>query len=323
MKHYGDITQIRGDEVEPVMCVIGGSPCQDLSIAGKRKGLDGERSGLFMEQIRIIREMRAREQRVKGTDEFCRFPRYGIWENVPGAMSSNGGEDFRAVLEEFARVAEPGVSIPVCDGGWQPAGLVEGNGWQIAWRIHDAQYWGVAQRRRRIALVVDFDGYNAATIVFDDGGVWRGSRRRENHGQVERDIGTKPGQEIRPIKSGDQRDNSQTERKEQGHTPGASCGDGVADGTRLTLYENHAQDARVKKWDNVAPQVSATYGSGGGVTRLSWCIDHQISTGGNSGAQGRCIYAELSATLKAGGTHSVGTIERGSDDASVLCNAKT
>lgn len=161
MIHLGDITKIHGDQIEPVYCITFGSPCQDLSIAGRRAGLAGERSGLFMEAVRIIKEMR---RATHGS-----YPVVVIWENVPGAFSSNGGEDFRAVLEELARVEEPDASIPrpPRGGRWSKAGAIAGNGWSLAWRQLDAQYWGVPQRRKRIALVVDFAGGRAGEILFE------------------------------------------------------------------------------------------------------------------------------------------------------------
>ena len=166
MIHLGDITKINGAEIPPVDVITGGSPCQDLSVAGKRAGLDGERSGLFMEQIRIIKEMRY----ATADDDRGPLPRYMVWENVPGALSSGNpkGEDFRAVLEETARIAEPDAVIPRPEGGrGSNSGAILGDGWSIAWRIHDAQFWGVPQRRRRIALVADFAGRSAAEILFE------------------------------------------------------------------------------------------------------------------------------------------------------------
>lgn len=166
MIHLGDITKINGAEIEPVDCVTAGSPCQDLSVAGKRAGLDGERSGLFMEQIRIIKEMRKADENRGRTAEFIR-PRYMVWENVPGALSSNKGEDFRCVLEETARIAQEDAVIPESPKeGWHYSGAIMGDGWSIAWRIHDAQFWGVPQRRKRIALVADFGGGSASEILF-------------------------------------------------------------------------------------------------------------------------------------------------------------
>ena len=166
MIHLGDITKISGYEAPTVDVIVGGSPCQDLSIAGKRAGLDGERSGLFMEQIRIIKEMRERDVQCGRTDVDIR-PRYMVWENVPGAFSSNKGEDFRVVLEETAKVCDKDASIPMPNNGkWTTSGCILGNGWSIAWRVLDAQFWGVPQRRRRIALVADFGGHSAPEILF-------------------------------------------------------------------------------------------------------------------------------------------------------------
>ena len=166
MKHLGDITKINGADAPVVDVIIGGSPCQDLSVAGKRAGLAGERSGLYMDQIRIIKEMRNADALRGRTDVNIR-PRYMVWENVPGAFSSNGGKDFAAVLEEAIRVAEPQappVSVP--PKGWPTSGCFMGDKWSVAWRVLDAQFWGVPQRRRRIALVADFGGQSAPEILF-------------------------------------------------------------------------------------------------------------------------------------------------------------
>ena len=192
MKHLGDITKIHGDQIDPVDCITFGSPCQDLSIAGRRAGLAGERSGLFMEAVRIIKEMRSSTNGL--------YPTFAVWENVPGAFSSNGGEDFRAVLEELARVEQPDASIPrpLGRGGrWSKAGAIAGNGWSLAWRQLDAQYWGVPQRRKRIDLVVDFGGQRAAKILFErtslsgnpDEGIkaWEGAPRHSQASPYGRD----------------------------------------------------------------------------------------------------------------------------------------
>ena len=168
MEHLGDITKLNGAELKPVHAVAGGSPCQDLSVAGKRKGLEGERSGLFMEQIRVVKEMRESSEQ-SGADEPV-WPRYMVWENVPGALSCNGGRDFAAVLEETIRIADPeapGIDVP--EKGWPNWGGyrdVDGR-WSVAWRVHDAQFWGVPQRRRRISLVADFGGGTAQEILFE------------------------------------------------------------------------------------------------------------------------------------------------------------
>ena len=183
MKHLGDITKIHGYEIEPVDIITGGSPCQDLSVAGKRAGLAGERSGLFMEQIRIVKEMRERERNV-GRSGWAVRPRYMVWENVPGALSSNQGEDFRIVLEEVARIVEKDAIIPEPPKeGWHYAGAIVGDGWSIAWRIHDAQFWGVPQRRKRISLVADFGGHSAAEILFERESLSGDSEQSEQKGK--------------------------------------------------------------------------------------------------------------------------------------------
>lgn len=164
MKHLGDITKINGAEIEPVDIISFGSPCQDLSIAGKQKGLVGERSGLFMEAIRIIKEMRIATN--------GKYPTFIIWENVPGAYSSNKGEDFRTVLEEICKVADSDVSIPRF-AKWKKSGEIVADGFSVAWRTLDAQYWGVPQRRKRIFLVGDFRGQRAGKILFERDGLQR------------------------------------------------------------------------------------------------------------------------------------------------------
>ena len=172
MKHLGNVSEISGAEVEPVDIITFGSPCQDLSVAGLRRGLKHEgngdeettRSGLFMEAVRIIKEMR------EATNGRC--PRYAVWENVPGAFSSNGGEDFRLVLQSLIKIIEPEAVMPaVPQGGWAYADCYCGDGWSIGYRVFDAQYWGVPQRRRRIYLVADFGGERAHKILFEREGL--------------------------------------------------------------------------------------------------------------------------------------------------------
>ena len=168
MLHVGDITKLNGAELPPVDIITGGSPCQDLSVAGARAGLAGERSGLFMEQIRVVKEMRDADERRGRTAHTVR-PRYMCWENVPGAFSSAGGEDFRIVLEEIVRIKDGSCSVPRPDSGrWESAGaIILGNQFSLAWRVMDAQFWGVAQRRKRIFLVADFAGRSAIQILFE------------------------------------------------------------------------------------------------------------------------------------------------------------
>ena len=166
VKHYGDVSTLNGAELETVDVITFGSPCQDLSIAGRRAGIqDGERSNLFFQAIRIIREMREATNGEK--------PRYAVWENVPGAFTSNGGEDFKAVLEAVIGIAAkeaPPVPAPE-QGRWPTADILVGDGWSVAYRVLDAQYWGVPQRRKRIFLVADFAGDSASKVLFDSEGM--------------------------------------------------------------------------------------------------------------------------------------------------------
>ena len=198
MKHLGSVTDVHGDKIEPVDIITFGSPCQDLSVAGKRAGLKHEtegdeettRSGLFVEAVRIIKEMRDATNGV--------YPRFAVWENVPGAFSSNGGQDFRIVLEKLIQVAEPSAVMPdVPKGGWAYADSYRGNGWSIAYRVFDAQFWGVPQRRRRIYLVADFRGECAGEILFKSNGLrgyfeegrapWKGVAQNAERGTATND----------------------------------------------------------------------------------------------------------------------------------------
>ena len=267
MKHLGDITKLNGADVPPVNVVIGGSPCQDLSVAGTQKGLSGERSVLFLDQIRIVKEMRAKYGK----------PRFMVWENVPGALSSNKGADFGAVLTETARIAEPQAPvIPMPKNGWPTAGCITGNGvggkWSIAWRIFDAQFWGVPQRRRRIALIADFGGSTAPEILFERESVYGNPpQSREtwetSAATTESGIGTTSEHELAYCIQGNCIDRADT----------AGCnGRGWTEDTSYTLntvdrpavflaLENHPQDSRVKiSEDNVIQTLNGQMGTGGG-----------------------------------------------------------
>jgi DNA (cytosine-5)-methyltransferase 1 len=201
MQHFGDITKINGFAVPIADCVVGGSPCQNLSVAGNREGLLGEESQLFHEQIRIVKEMRENDKRNGKPNELI-SPRYMVWENVPGAFSSNKGEDFRTVLEEVARVIEEGVTIPrPPKGKWATTGVIIGNGWSIAWRVFDAQYWGVPQRRRRICLVADFNGHTAPQIVFGEN-QYNGSTERGNSKSPIRYLGNQSRSQVQSLGKG-------------------------------------------------------------------------------------------------------------------------
>lgn len=166
VKHYGDVSAISGADLPPVNIITFGSPCQDMSIAGKRDGLDGSRSSLFYEAIRIVKEMRCKTNGEK--------PRFIVWENVPGAFSSNKGQDFKAVLEAVIGVKEPTASVPAPEKkGWPDADYYVGDGWSVAYRVFDAQWWGVPQRRKRIYLVADFADQSAPEILFNSEGLSR------------------------------------------------------------------------------------------------------------------------------------------------------
>ena len=183
IRHFGDIQKLSGAELPIVDIITGGSPCQDLSVAGKRAGLDGERSGLFMDQVRVVKEMREHDRQQlhsRGADVDIRLrglrPRFLVWENVPGALSSGKpkGADFQIVLTEIVKIVKAdAVDVPLPkDGKWAKAGLLYGVGddglpFSVAWRIHDAQYHGVAQRRKRLCLLADFNGHSAGEILFD------------------------------------------------------------------------------------------------------------------------------------------------------------
>ena len=184
MQHVGNITKLNGKTLPLVNIICGGSPCQDLSVAGQRRGLAGERSGLFMEQVRIVKEMRNADEN-RGLPDHLVRPRYLVWENVPGAFSSAQGDDFRAVIEEIVRIKDSACHVPRPDTGrWESAGVaILGDRFSLAWRVLDAQYWGVAQRRRRIFLVADFGGRTAPQILFEQDRLFGDSSEIRSAGQ--------------------------------------------------------------------------------------------------------------------------------------------
>lgn len=193
MKHVGNITKLHGYNLEPVDIITFGSPCQDLSAAGARAGLQGERSGLFLEAIRIIKEMR------ESTDG--RYPRYIVWENVYGAFTSNKGEDFRTVLQEIVGIKDKQSVIPRPNGTWNTDGLIMGNDWSIGWRGLDAQYWGVPQRRKRIFLVADFGSRGGVKeILFKSSSLPRNPKKSESEEQgTTEDTGRMSDLSVKPI----------------------------------------------------------------------------------------------------------------------------
>lgn len=205
MKHLGDITKINGAEIEPVDCICGGSPCQDLSIAGARKGLAGERSGLYMEQIRIVKEMREHDRTANGRTGLDVRCRWMVWENVPGAFSSGTpkGADFAAVLTEAFRVSVPDApDVPIPEKGWPHAGVIYDpmGRCSIAYRVTDAQYWGVAQRRKRIAMVCDFNGLGAAEVLFDP--QYRRAAEDTEPSSTDKSAGEGCGRKVQPVQKG-------------------------------------------------------------------------------------------------------------------------
>ena len=226
MINYGDVTKIKGNEVPPVDVITFGAPCQDLSIAGKRKGLKHEdmgddettRSGLFFEAIRIIKEMRneTRQLSMRRSDEHIR-PRFAVYENVYGAFSSNHGEDFRTVLEETVRIKDPDAHIPgPPKDGWPHAGVIIGTGYSVAWRGHDAQWWGVPQRRKRVCVLADFDGTTAGKVLFESQLFREADECYPN--KAESDFGEESRSKIQPFTESVQRNPEQGGKEGQGVT---------------------------------------------------------------------------------------------------------
>ena len=253
IKHYGDISCMDGSKIEPVDIITFGSPCQDLSIAGKRDGLDGKRSSLFYEAIRIVKEMRCATDGKK--------PRYIVWENVLGAFSSNKGEDFRCVLEGICHIEDETISIPKTDK-WKQAGSIVGDYFSLAWRVLDAQYWGVPQRRKRIFLVADFAGGGAGEILFKSEGLSGYSKESIRSWQGATSYIADSTGEAGTICLNDQggnrmdvtKDITCTLRAKSNHPP---C---VMDSA---VFDNHGKDTRFSGPIDVAPTISATYGTGG------------------------------------------------------------
>ncbi len=241
--HLGDISQVNGAEIEPVDIITFGSPCIDLSIAGKRAGLNAERSGLFFQAIRIIKEMRCATN--------GKYPRFAVWENVAGAFSSNGGEDFRTVLEEFCKIKDTAISVPK-PAKWAKAGEIVADDFSVAYRTFDAQYWGVPQRRKRIYLVADFDGGCASKILFESEGLSGYS--------------------------------AESFRAWQAASRSAADCSGTTGSTGL-MFENHSQDTRYTGPLEVAQTVSASYGTGGNnqpfvVESAGFCTEHYANARG-------------------------------------------
>ncbi len=284
MKHYGDVSKLSGAELPPVNIITFGSPCQDMSLAGKRNGLNGSRSALFYDAIRIIKEMRCKT----GGE----YPKYIVWENVPGAFSSNGGEDFRTVLQEICKIKDEQLSVPGCKK-WNSAGEILGDDFSIAWRLLDAQFWGVPQRRKRIYLVADLTGGSAGKILFESEGLsgyssqslrtWQRTARdtAKGFGETGRLCLNDQGGDIMRITY----DITATLRAESHHPP--------------IVFENHSQDTRYTQLDEVAPTVASTYGTGG--NNQPFVVETpktlKVRCGCDGGGKGALIQDNMSATI--------------------------
>lgn len=301
MKHLGDITKISGFSVQTVDCVIGGSPCQGLSVAGQGGGLKDARSKLFLEQIRIVKEMREKDA-ASGKPRNEVRPRFMLWENVPGAFSSSKGEDFRIVLEETAKIADPDApDIPLPPKRkWPLADCWYGNGWSIAYRVFDAQFWGVPQRRRRIALVADFGGYAAPEILFIRKSLCWDFGESEAQGEADTPgAGSGVNPTVYCIQGNciDRADTAGCNGKgwttdvsytlntmdrpavtaihmtqdpiaADDRTPCLSAGNSKAGQCSVAVYENHGQDSRLTGPLETAPTVAQKFGTGGNNTPL-------------------------------------------------------
>ena len=266
MQHHGDIRYMNGGKVEAVTVIAGGSPCQDMSVAGQRAGLDGSRSNLFHEQIRIIKEMREHDRKAGRTGKYIR-PRFMVWENVLGAFSSNKGKDFQAVLQAIVSVTDDTATVPLPPKGkWQSAGCIMGDTYSIAWRTLDAQYWGVPQRRKRIYLVADFGGGAAPKILFEREGLSRDfAESREAWQRAAGDIkeGThKAGTEN--VECYDISDRRRVADKSE-VSPTLTTKMGTGGNNVPIVLENHPQDCRVTiSEDGVIPTLTGKMGTGGG-----------------------------------------------------------
>lgn len=327
VKHYGDVSQMDGGKIEPVDIITFGSPCQDMSIAGKREGLEGSRSSLFYEAIRIVREMR---ETTNGE-----YPKYIIWENVTGAFSSNKGEDFRCVLESICRVKNPSATVPSA-AKWEQSGKIVGSDYSVAWRVLDAQYWGVPQRRKRIYLAADFDGLCAGKILFESEGLsghpfegfkaWQGTA-----GGAEGGARTAGG--ICLNDQGGQRmditeDVTATLRAEAHHPPvvmgsAGFCTEhseksrsiGYEEEKSPTLragvvpaalmFENHSQDTRYTGPLDKSQTVLATFGTGGNnqplVVQEPKTFDVRFTSEGTRNARQNCYETDTARTIDTGG----------------------
>lgn len=264
-EHFGNISKMDGAKIPKVTMISGGSPCQDMSVAGLRAGLDGSRSNLFREQIRIVKEMRADDIRNGRTGKHIR-PRFMVWENVPGAFSSNKGKDFQSVLQEIAGIVDEEANVPLPPKGkWQSAGCIMGDTYSIAWRVFDAQYWGVPQRRKRIYLVADFGGSTAPKILFEREGLSRDFKEsREAWQGTAGDI--KEGTHKAGTEDVECYDISDRRRVADRSivSPTLTSKMGTGGNNVPVVLENHPQDSRVTiSEDGIVPTLTGRMGTGG------------------------------------------------------------
>lgn len=332
LKHLGDISTVSGAAIEPVDIITFGSPCTDMSVAGRRAGLDGRQSCLFYQAIRIVKEMRCATN--------GKYPRFIVWENVPGAFSSNKGEDFRAVLEAVCSVKSEGVSVPEPPKGkWSSAGSIVADGFSLAWRVLDAQFWGVPQRRKRIYLVADFAGGSAGKILFESEGVSgysaAGFRAWQRTAGGAADCAGAAGGVCLNDQGGSRMDVTEevtcTLRAEAHHPPcvlesagfctehsAKAHGIGFEEEVSPTLragtvpaavavFENHSQDTRYTGPLETAPTVNATYGMGG--NNQPFVVETpktlKIRSGCEGGGKGALIQEDKSATLSCNNDQAV------------------
>lgn len=258
VKHYGDVSKLKGSELEPVDTITFGSPCQDLSIAGRRAGIvEGSRSNLFFEAVRIIKEMR---EATNG-----KYPRYAVWENVPGIFSSNNGDDFRIVLEELCSVKEQKISIP--KNKWTNAGEIVGDAFSVAWRVLDAQYFGVAQRRKRVFIIADFGSQCAGEILFESAGMPRDSQSRLFPWQRNSDS-SKTGLGETGFVLNDQGGSRMSVSYNKVGTLRAQANHPPLVIDEPLLFANHAQDCRYDGPLEESPTIVSRYGTGGNTQPL-------------------------------------------------------
>lgn len=291
VKHLGDICSIKGDEIEAVDIITFGSPCQDLSVAGKRSGLDGNKSNLFYEATRIIKEMKEKTNGNK--------PRYAVWENVPGAFSSNKGEDFFSVLKEICQIK--GYKIDeVGYSKWQTSGLIMADDFSLAWRVFDAQHWGVPQRRRRIYLVCDFNGESAGKILFESEGMpWHLEKSKCPWKRTTGNSKTCTRNGVENLCLNDQGGQRMDVHENKSGTITASVGNHPP-----LVFENHGQDSRFRGPLDVSNTLGASLGTGGNnqpfVVEETRCFDIRITSENTKNHRANVYETDVARTINTG-----------------------